>query len=386
MNMNCKKAEEYLVEYLYQELPAKKTLEIEKHLGECATCAKTLESWRAIHRGYQRSAEEPQVAPYFKQKILAAAEDELLRKPSWSDRLLFGLKIATVPIAIFVVLIVFNQAKNKAPEMAMKNERAEQHAPATVSEKETRQQEAAPQAKQQLQGYRDRTESYSYDKLKAAPPADEEKRLKDYKENAKKESDALERSDLDQPTPSPAAPPAASEPAPQQEEQSYGGAKPDQREIAQAPSAQKGAAISPVSKTTNESWNQVQSSLENNDLKGAQKNAQDAISQDSYRSLAGQFHQEGIVSQNKGEYGKAIFSYTQVQSNYRDYPELDDVLLRLGDSYAQIGEFGKAVKAYQQVSPAKQKMAQQRIQQLQKKREAQEQLRSLGYVDSNKQN
>src|SRR5262245_66620513 len=84
MSMSGKKAEEYLVEYLYQELPAKKTLEIEKHLQECAACAKTLESWRAIHRGYQRSAEEPQVAPYFKQKILAAAEEELTRGPSWT--------------------------------------------------------------------------------------------------------------------------------------------------------------------------------------------------------------------------------------------------------------------------------------------------------------
>jgi tetratricopeptide (TPR) repeat protein len=384
MSMNCKKAEEYLVEYLYQELPAKKTLEIEKHLRDCASCAKTLESWRAIHRGYQRSAEEPQVAPYFKQKILASAEDELLRKPSLSDRLLFGLKIATVPLAIFVVLIVFNETKNKAPEMAMRNEGAEQHAPAAVSETGARQNEGitAPQAKQQLQDYRDRTESYANNKLKAAPE-DEKKRAKDFEETSKKVADKLERSDMDQPV---ASPPAASEPAPQQEEQSYGAAKPDQREIAQAPAEQKGASISPVSKTkiADSQWTLAQTNLENNNVKEAKNNYEQAISQDSYKALAGELHQNGIMYQNKGEYAKAILQYNLVQSNYRDYPQMDDLLLRLGDSYAAVGQFDNAVKAYRQVSVGQQKTAQQRIQQLQKKREAQQQLKSLGYVDSNK--
>ena len=385
MSMNCKKAEEYLVEYLYQELPAKKTLEIEKHLRDCAVCAKTLESWRAIHRGYQRSAEEPQVAPYFKQKILAAAEDELLRTPSWSDRLLFGLKIATVPIAIFLVLIVFNETRNHTANIAMKNDGNVQQAPAVVSETGARQQEetkAPVQAKQQLQDYRDRRESYANnDKLNTAPQ-DFEKRLKDEKESAKKETNSLERSDMDQP----AASPPASEPAPQQEEQSYGAAKPDQREIAQAPAEQKGATISPVSKSkiADAQWTLAQTNLENNNVKEAQKNYQEAISQDSYKALASELHQNGIIYQNKGEYAKAILQYNLVQTNYRDYPEMDDLLLRLGDSYAAVGQFDKAVKAYRQVSPGQQKTAQQRIQQLQKKREAQEQLKTLGYVDSNK--
>src|SRR5687768_16879910 len=131
MKMNCKKAEEYLVDYLYQELPAKKTLEIEKHLHTCAQCSTTLESWRTIHRAYQRSAEEPQVAPYTKQKILAIAEEELLRTPSWKERVFWGLKLATVPIAIFVLVLFLNTDKEQ--EMAMQKVEPEPPA-AAVSE------------------------------------------------------------------------------------------------------------------------------------------------------------------------------------------------------------------------------------------------------------
>ena len=119
MNMNCKKAEEYLVDYLYQELPAKKTLEIEKHLQECGNCNATLESWRAIHRAYQRSTEEPLVASYTKQKILAIAEQELLRPRAWSEKFLWALKLATVPLAIFI-LVLFLNSKKDPPDMALR--------------------------------------------------------------------------------------------------------------------------------------------------------------------------------------------------------------------------------------------------------------------------
>src|SRR5262245_41790891 len=68
--MDCNKAEKLLVEYLYQELSPEKTLEMEKHLEVCDACSKTLENWRAIHRGYQRSEEPPQPAPYMRQRIL----------------------------------------------------------------------------------------------------------------------------------------------------------------------------------------------------------------------------------------------------------------------------------------------------------------------------
>src|SRR5262245_58751324 len=105
--MNCKKVETLLVEYLYQELSAKKTLEIEKHLQACDRCPKTLESWRAIHGGFQNS-DYPEASPLLKQKILTAARQELVRKPSIMERFSFVWKPALVlPVIIVGLLALF---------------------------------------------------------------------------------------------------------------------------------------------------------------------------------------------------------------------------------------------------------------------------------------
>jgi|GEM_PF-5987158 len=371
MSMNCKKAEEYLVEYLYQELSAKKTLEIEKHLHGCAHCTKTIESWRGIHRGYQRSVEEPQLAPYFKQKILAAAEEELLRPPSWQDRLLFGLKIATIPVAIFLIVILFNQKQNP-PNMAMK-QRETAAAPATVSEPAPEGREQEP--KSSMEGKRDlgtytRKESYVLDKLKAAPA---EKKAADYdQESAKSEADT------------PLNRPSTPE---RQDEQSFAGsASPEPAQMEQAQAPQKAAQISTVSKTNaNELFLEGQKKLQNKDTQSGVDDLRKAISEGNPKELPSQFHQNGNLYQSKGDYANAIIQFRLLQTNYPDYQYMDNVLLRLGDSYSEIGQFDNAVKAYRQVSGGQQKVAQERIRQLQKKSEAQEQLKSLGYIDTNKQ-
>jgi tetratricopeptide (TPR) repeat protein len=382
MSMNCKKAEEYLVDYLYQELPAKKTLEIEKHLQGCVHCTKTLESWRAIHRAYQRNAEEPQIAPYFKQKILAVAEEELSRSPSWTDRFALGLKFATIPIAIFVIVLFLNQ---KEKEIAMTKPQEKVTAPATKSEvaRDTRQAETPVERerKQDSFGYGGKRSEADYaDKLKARPY--DERLDKDVAEKNKEvaASDAPAGGPVANEAP-PATPPAS---APAQEVQQYG-AQADYEE--QAKSETLGASkISTVSKkTVEEPYQKAQQELERSNMKGWQSNVQEAISLDDQKTLASKLHQEGNVYQSRGEYGKAIPNFEQVQSNYRDYPQRDDVLLRLGDSYAEVGQFDKAVRTYQQVSSPQQRVAKERIQRLQKKQEAQQQLRSLGYVTSDKE-
>jgi tetratricopeptide (TPR) repeat protein len=385
MSMNCKQAEEYLVEYLYQELSPKKTLEIEKHLHSCSQCAKTLESWRAIHRGYQRSTDEPQIEPYFKQKMLAAAEEELRRGSSWKERLLFGLKIATVPIAIFLIVILLNQ-KEKEPHIAMQNEKqvepvAAKPAPeATAPAVESPQRQKADTDELKRKDVpASRNEQYSLDKLKAAPQSvAEEKTFRDREEGAAKKEEYEQQI-------APASPPppgvAQNEPA------AAGGMQPSGQELAQQRSVMKSAEITPVAKTNpNAPFWQGQTKLQQNDLRAGVKDLQKAITEDDSKSLASQFHETGNAYQSKGDYKNAIIQFRLLQSNYQNYPYMDDVLLRLGDSYAEIGQFGEAVKAYNQVSPAQQKLAQERIHQLEKKREAQEQLKALGYVgDTNKQ-
>jgi TolA-binding protein len=382
MSMNCKKAEEYLVEYLYQELPAKKTLEVEKHLDGCVHCTKTLGSWRAIHRAYQRNAEEPQIAPYFKQKILAVAEEELSRSPSWTERFSLGLKFATIPIAIFVVVLFLNQ---KEKPIAMNKPQQQVTAPASKMEpaRDTKQLETpvARERKQDSISYGGkRGESDYANQLKARPY---DQRLdKDVKEKNEEEAatDAPAESRIAN-EPPPAAP--AASPPPQEIEQYGAQADYEEQGKSEPVAARKISSVS--KKTPEEPFQKAQDELKRNNTKGWQVNVQEAISLDDQKTLASKLHQEGNIYQSRGEYGRAIPNFEQVQANYRDYPQRDDVLLRLGDSYAEVGQFDKAVRTYQQVSPFQQRMARERIQRLQKKQEAQEQLRSLGYVTSDKE-
>ena len=386
MNRDCKKIEEYLVDYLYQELPAKKTLLVEKHLRGCKSCAQTLESWTAIHRAYQRTTEEPQIAPYTKQKVLAAAQEELLRSPSWKERVLWGLKLATVPIAIFVIVLFLNSNRElnvamtkptpAAPTQVMRDERMPvdsepQRAPATVGDKKLRER-------------REMTDTEL--KRKGDEPADldvissrrEQESLQKDQNKALKSLGYVAGNEA----PAPSAPP------PTPDESRYDAAAEGNRENAQIaleepPVAQKAAAVSNVNKAE-QPFEEAQKQFRSKNVKEGQNLLRQAISYDDERALAGKLHEQGSSYQTQGEYGLAIAQYENVQNNYKDYARMDDVLLRLGDSYAEIGEFNKAVNAYNQVSPAQRKQAIDRIQRLSKKREAQRQLESLGYTQPKK--
>ena len=115
--MDCKKAEKRLVEYLYQELSPKYTVDLEKHLQVCDKCTQTLENWRAIHRGYQKTTDEAPAVPYLRQRILSAAKEELQRKPSFSERFFLVLKPALIlPVILFglIATLMLYQTKPKA--------------------------------------------------------------------------------------------------------------------------------------------------------------------------------------------------------------------------------------------------------------------------------
>ena len=100
--MDCNRAEKLLVEYVYQELSAKATVKLEKHLHLCDRCSKTLENWQAIHRGFQKSTGETAVPPYLKQRILVSAKEELQLKPTFSEMFVSFLRPAMVaPVIIF---------------------------------------------------------------------------------------------------------------------------------------------------------------------------------------------------------------------------------------------------------------------------------------------
>jgi anti-sigma factor RsiW len=381
MNRNCKKIEEYLVDYLYQELAAKKTLEVEKHLRSCTQCTQTLESWRAIHRAYQRSTEEPQVASYTKQKILAVAEEELLRSPSWNERFLWGLKIATVPIAIFVLVLFLNAQKDPevemtkaAPEPAPRRMAARQDAPVPLPVPSA----AAPDAGEHKQA---ELESQASRKVEAPKLKDQSYSDRNEEVSAKEDVRALGSVGEEAPPPSP---PAAE--GPPMDAVSNMERDASQVKVKVASPQQKAASITAVSKKAEEPLEKAQEQFRSKNVKEGQNLLRQAISSDDEKSLAGKLHEQGSTYQNQGEYGLAITHYENVQSNYKDYSRMDDVLLRLGDSYAEVGEFNKAVNVYRQVSPSQRKIAVERIQRLQKKREAQQQLESLGYISEPKKN
>ncbi len=367
MSMNCKKAEEHLVEYLYQELSAGKTLQIEKHLKTCRSCARTLENWRAIHRGYQQSSEDSQVSPFLKQRILAAAEEELRRSPSWSERIFWGVKILAVPVALFVILLVLNIEWQNSTDVAMTKQQAEPSPAVSESKAESpKPVSSVPDTKLYDRPRRDDTDK----------PREESGYRQQILEKGK--DIAAETESKKQYAASPSAPPleqpAASEP--EQLGAAVGGKTAEVDEI--IPQQKTRMAFN---QTVGDQFNESQVQLQKNDVKRAKEIADSAISNDPNRSLASQFHQYGVNYQNQGEYGKAILNFQLVQSNYRDYRYIDDVLLGLGDSFAEVGEFDKAEQAYKQMSTAKQSISQDRIRRLTRKKEAQEQLKSLGYVD-----
>lgn len=400
--MNCKKAETLLVEYLYQELSAKKTLEIEKHLQTCDRCPKTLESWRAIHGGFQNS-DYPEASPFLKQKILAAARQELARKPSFLERFSFVIKPAFVlPVMVLgLAALLFLPLQEKKADFAMAPPSKQSVSVAKNSAKKLDSSESE-QDRLRSPGYlsdidqarkleerdelnrtdvsKDR-EKVLGDKADGMEQGKVAAGLESQRQNEPKEQEgqfsALEEK------------PASSAPVPedsiQQSTNKTKAQEPTQQQP--APPEYKESAVAQaypgLTAKTEVSFERAQMLFKNNDLANGKDVAEQAIVEDKKRSLASQFHQAGIEYQHEKENDKAILQYSLLLKNYPDYARKADVLLRLGDSYRELGQYVEAQKAYQELlalQPSN-KTAAERLMLLNKRKQAEEQLRSLGYVE-----
>lgn len=406
--MDCNRAEKLLVEYVYQELSAKATMKLEKHLQLCDRCSKTLENWQAIHRGFQKNAGETAVPPYLKQRILVSAKEELRRKPTFGEMFVSFLRPAMVaPVIIFglIALLVTWQKQAKNTEMA---EVKSSVAPAE-SQSDLRLRKMAPAPQQNVTktpagegsslskdfeydgkrnqpaaradlgrqktdkleqgaavgGLEDQTLARPESKNEPAKPAEREfsdkvpEKVSDENKMAKlKESGAKKQEE----EPALAAPvvPETSPPSVQKEEK-----------------AQQGG----------DEFQQAQYWFKNNQLNQGKIVAEQAISRDKNKSLATQFHQAGIDYQKSNEPQQAIVQFNLVLNNYPEYSDSPDVLLRLGDSYTQIGEYDKAISAYAHLQNFGnyRSLAGERLKDVQARRKAQEQLGSLGYVSQKPQ-
>jgi tetratricopeptide (TPR) repeat protein len=379
--MDCKKVEKLLIEYLYQELSPEKTLEVEKHLEVCDACAKTLHNWRGIHRGFQRAGDLPQPAPFLKTRIMAAAKEEIDRKIPLSERFFSWVKPALIlPVMIFVMLVLvffptrkFEMAKAKVPSQAV--------TPAPPATSAQRQEPAM--AERRLEA----SKGGSLSDLRApATEYDAEKRYRDTApaDELKKTKEApAEFGERNEPRKNEA------ESVPM-EAQEGAEAKPDISQnapAAPAPAAQQELIQPSAAKIQSKlgNYEEAQNRFRNGDLQGGKDVADDAIRSDKDGSLAAKFHQDGRLYQQQGEPQQAIIQYNLVLNNYPSYPDSPDVLLGLAESYEQIGEYDKAIKAYRQLQrvASMKKVATERMQSLNKKQQVQEQLRSLGYVDKN---
>jgi tetratricopeptide (TPR) repeat protein len=395
--MNCKKAETLLVEYLYQELSAARTVEIEKHLETCDRCAKTMESWRAIHGGF-RNSDYPETTPYLKQKILNAAKQELSRKPSFAERLSFLVKPAFVLpvmlVALLALLYIPFKTTNKS-EVAMASKVKNSPAVLQSSDDRSRKQEldklrnladSGGKEEENQEQRQNATRSKSQNSISSDSVVKEEQATKSRElqkeayqaeaERADQASQFNEKKSIAAASPPPELQPApASEPQPQQKE---GIQTDDEKRVAGL------VAYKSKDATKNDvAFERAQVLFKNNELSQGKIYAQQAIDQDKSRSLASQFHQAGIEYQQEHENDKAIVQFSLLVKNYPDYPQRADVLLRLGDSYRELGQYEEAQKTYEQLlalQPSN-KTAAERLMLLTKRKQAEDQLRSLGYVE-----
>ena len=393
--MDCNKAEKLLVEYLYQELSPRHTVDIERHLEVCDACTATLENWRAIHRGYQKAIEETPAAPYLSQRILAAAKEELHRKRSFSEKFIAILRPALIlPVLIFALIATlmlykqdekqmasFSDAKKPAstpePVVAPKTRevRAKQETGSREQNKETERDEVARRDKDaednlKSLGYIDSPDDRAAGKADQIASEGAESKLKkagaDYYEQPKES--------------------AATVLQPQEE-----GAKNERYPASQAAPPSPSVAQSPVpekvSGLKDQSFANAQSEFQRNNLEEGQAVAKQAIENDKTGDLAGQFHQAGIQYQNSKEPEQAIVQFNLVLNNYPKYTQSPDVLFRLAESYEQIGDYDQAVKTYEQLArfPNLKNTARQRIGEMQKRQKSRDQLRSLGYADTKKE-
>lgn len=415
--MDCNKAEKLLVEYLYQELSPKYTVDLEKHLQVCDKCTQTLENWRAIHRGYQKTTDEAPAVPYLRQRILSAAKDELQRKPSFGERFFTVLKPALIlPVILFGLIATLMLYQSKPKMMS--------EAPTPMPAKVIPEQPSVSSSsldfdkRKAAEGERySESKPDTYRNERAKMPVDKEtaEKLKGlgYTSTGAEEQDRLTASDekaggkdtasRDYKQNAPADVPEKREPqrelAPQEQEAS----KTEAGQVAGAiaPAAPPASAPAPVqaqqleakkmAKLQEPSFEEAQNQFRQNNLNDGVNTANQVIQQDKNQGRADyavQFHEAGKFYQKNKEPEQAIVNLNLVANNYPNYSGLPDVLLRLAESYEQIGDYNQALKTYQQLAqyPTMKSTADRRINDMQKKQRSRDQLKSLGYTDEKKQN
>jgi tetratricopeptide (TPR) repeat protein len=401
--MNCKQAEKLLVEYLYQELPAKKTVEMEKHLQVCDQCTKTLENWQAIHRGYQKSTSDAAAPPYLKQRILVAAREELEKKPTVWEQITTFLKPAIVaPVIVFALLalLVTSTQKKSSIDVNMAQERDRLggvEAPQPTTPTGSRQISNAPLRENSNEKRASKTKGLADDekeRVQVGGKLDGRKDVpSDYGEvaqgGAKKQADEV--SSLEELRSEPEKPSEVKSEMTEnklkegQLNKELNARQPEAPAAAAPPAVEKQEAapkVTTASADADTSFQQAQYWFKNNQLNQGKAVADQAISKDKSKTLASQFHQAGITYQQNKEPQQAIVQFNLVLNNYPDYSNSPDVLLRLGDTYAQIGQYENAIKAFRQLArfEGMKKIAAERIYNLQNQQKNLEQLKALGYV------
>lgn len=389
--MNCKQAEKLLVEFLYQELSAKKTVAVEKHLQVCDHCTRTLENWQAIQRGYRKSSAEAEAPPYLKQRILVAAREELARKPSvWEQFNTFVKPAIVLPVIVFLLLALLVTWHQEQPKTTIDMAQKKPETPSSESTTGFREIANLRDGDEQVKRA-SKTKSIADDKERL-PGGDKS----DTRNDSPAEKMELSEKRIKQADQVSGYEGTASEPAKIGElESRMAENKLKKEENAKALQTPAPAAPAPAverqevsTKTVAESneeetFQQAQYWFKNNQLNQGKIVADQAISKDKSKALASQFHQAGITYQQNKEPQQAIVQFNLVLNNYPDYPNSPDVLLRLGDSYTQIAEYDNAIKVFRQLArfEGMKKVATERISNLQNQQKVQEQLRSLGYVD-----
>jgi tetratricopeptide (TPR) repeat protein len=415
--MDCKKAEKLLVEYLYQELSPKYTVDLEKHLQVCDKCTQTLENWRAIHRGYQKTTDEAPAVPYLRQRILSAAKDELQRKPSFSERFFTVLKPALIlPVILFGLIATLMLYQNKPAMMSQ--------APAAgkvVPEQPSVSSSSLDLDKRRAangERYSESKPDSSYRNERAKAPADKESSDKlgslGYTSTGSEERDRLAAVDekagsKDAPSKQYEQNAPASEVEQEQPQREL--AKSKEEDASKTEAGQVAGAIAPaappsstpapiqaqhleakkMAKVAEPTFEEAQNQFRQNNLNDGVNTSNVLIQQDKNQGRADyavQFHEAGKYYQKNKEPEQAIVNLNLVANNYPNYSGLPDVLLRLAESYEQIGDYNQALKTYQQLAqiPTMKTTADRRINDMQKKQKTRDQLKSLGYSDQQKQN
>jgi TolA-binding protein len=408
--MDCKKAEKRLVEYLYQELSPKYTVDLEKHLQVCDKCTQTLENWRAIHRGYQKTTDEAPAVPYLRQRILSAAKEELQRKPSFSERFFLVLKPALIlPVILFGLIATLMLYQTKPKQMSQAPVHAVPEQPSVSSSSLDLDKTKAP--KREMYKAESKPDTYSNEREKPVDKETEEKlrslgyigtgsEKRDRLAAADEKAGAKDNRNKEYRQDAPASRTEGLEPqkelAPQEQNasknetgQAAGGAIAPSTPPASAPAQVQQLEAKKMAKVAEPTFEEAQNYFRNNNLNDGKVVAEQVIQNDKSQGRADfavQFHEAGKRYQEHKEPEQAIVQYNLVLNNYPGYSGSPDVLLRLAESYEQIGDYDQALKVYQQLSqyPAMKNTAVRRIGDMQKKQKTRDQLKSLGYTDEKK--